>query len=220
MTNVGARRIAAAAVALVMGITAFAGCSRTAPTVPEESSPSASVGTSPFTTSPTPTPEEIDPDDPADPDSWVITDSGIGPVNVGDDFPDVLDEIKPSGIGTLDTCDGVAYGVAEDNAYDVIVIKDRFKGTDDVVEVSVGWIGDTMGVGPRTEEDLGLGSTKAQVLGAYEKATEQPSDIADNSYVVIDDETSKLVFTYRDGYDGAVAVSTLTGKQPSYEPCA
>lgn len=220
MTYVGARRIAAAAVAVVMGIMAFSGCSRSAPTVPEVSSPSATVGASPFTTSPTPTPENAVPDDPAEPDSWVITDRGIGPVDIGDDFPDVLQEIKPSGIGTLDTCDGVAYGVADNNAYDVIVIKDRNKGTDDIVEVSVGWIGDTMGVGPRTEEDLGLGSTKAQVLGAYEKAAEQPSDIADNSYVVVADGASKLVFTYRDGYDGAVAVSTLTGKQPSYEPCA
>jgi len=220
MTNVGARRIAAAAVALVLGVGAFSGCTRSAPTVPEQTSPSASLRSTPYTTSPTPTPEETERDDPTEPDSWVVTERGIGPVDVGDDFPTVLEEIRGSGVGTLDTCDGVAYGVAEDNAYDVIVIKDRYDGTDEIVEVSVGWIGDTMGVGPRTDEDLGLGSTKAQVLGAYENATEQPSDIADNSYVVVADETSKLMFTYRDGYDGAVAVSTLTGKQPSYEPCA
>src|SRR5699024_6676658 len=154
-------------------------------------------------------------------DSWVVSASGIGPVEVTDDYDDVLEEIRATGVGPFD-CEGVAYGYAADNAYDIMVLKDREGDSGEVVEVSVGWIGDTMGVGPRTAENLGLGSTKSQVLGTYETAKEVPSQIVDRSFVKIpgDAGDGTLVFSYLDGYDGAVSVSVITGEEPAYEPCA
>ncbi|WP_156760473.1 hypothetical protein [Microbacterium karelineae] len=221
MTHPRARRASAAAAALILGAGAFAACSTEVPTVPEAPSPEAStsLGTSALPT-PTPTPEAAPTNDPADPDSWVVTEHGIGPVEVAADYDDALKEIRASGIGPLD-CDGVAYGYADDNAYDIMIIKDR-DDSDDVVEISVGWNGDTMGVGPRTEEDLGLGSTKSQVLGTYDSADESSSAIADRTFVTIadDDGAGALVFTYLDGYDGAVSVSVISGEEPAYEPCA
>src|SRR5690606_10829943 len=106
--------------------------------------------------------------------------------------------------------------------YDILVIDDREASADGIAEVSVGWNSDTMGVGPRTAERLGLGSTKEQVLSAYENAVEQGSQIADHSYVTVPDNAgdSKLVFGYRNGYDGAVSLSVITGEEPAYEPCA
>lgn len=223
MTHPRARRASAAAAALILAVSALAACTTEVPTVPEGPTPSAttSLGSSSALPTPTPTPEETPTNDPADPDTWVVTEQAIGPVEVASNYDEALDDIRATGIGPLD-CEGVAYGYADDNAYDVMIIKDRYDGTDDIVEVSVGWNGDTMGVGPRTEEGLGLGSTKAQVLGTYDAADESESAIKGRSFVAIadDDGVGALVFTYLDGYDGAVSVSVISGEEPAYEPCA
>lgn len=221
MTHTRARRVAAVAVAVLLGTSAAVSCTSDIPAVPEVPDATTSGTATPIVPSPTPSPSETPANDPSNTDSWVVTTTGIGPVDVTDDYKSVLEEIRETGVGPLD-CEGVAYGYAEDNAYDIMVIKDRHDGTDEVVEVSVGWIGDTMGVGPRTQEDLGLGSTKSQVLGTYETAEEMPSQIADRSFVKIDgdDGDGTLVFSYLASYDGAVGVSVITGEEPAYEPCA
>lgn len=221
MTFLRARPAVAALAAILLGTSVMSGCASNVPTVPEDSTPSATTSETPMLPTPTPTPEVTTTNDPHDPDTWIVTEQGIGPVEVADDYDESLAEIRATGVGPID-CDGVAYGPADDNAYDIMVIKDRHDGTDEVVEITVTWLGDTMGVGPRTEEDLGLGSTKPQVLGAYERAEESTSSIEGRSYVSItdDDSGTQLVFTYVDGYDGAVSVSVISGAEPAYEPCA
>ena len=216
-----AHRITAALAAVMLGVGVLAGCTTQVPHLAEPTGtpPTAMTPSETITPSETPVPQQTN--DPADPDSWLVTDTGIGPIEVGGDYASTLKRIRATGIGSVD-CEGVAYGFAEDNAYDILVIEDREGDSGDIAEVSIGWNSDTMGVGPRTAEFLGLGSTKEQVLGAYEDATEQTSQIADRSYVTIpdNDSDSKLVFGYRDGYDGAVSVSVITAQEPAYEPCA
>lgn len=221
MTHARAGRAAAVTAAALLAASILASCTSDVQAVPESSASTSISPTTPGVTSPTPTPTETPADDPSNADSWVVSTEGIGPVSVTENFDDVLDEIEDTGVGPFD-CDGVAYGFAKDNAYDIMVIKDRYDGTDDIVEVSVGWNGDTMGVGPRTAEGLGLGSTKQQVLGTYESAEEVTSVIANRSFVNIADDNGDgtLVFSYLSGYDGAVGVSVITGEEPAYEPCA
>lgn len=187
------------------------------------SDPTASTtATAPFTASPTPTEEPGERDDPSDPDTWVIDGEGIGPVEVHGDFDATLAEIRRTGIGELDDgqCSGVAYGVSGDNTYDVQIIADREGDTGEIVEVSVQWNGDTMGVGPRTEDGLGLGSTRAEVLAIHEGAAETDSLIEGRRFIEVGDGEVRIVFTYVDGNEGAVAVSTLVSPEPAYEPCA
>ncbi|WP_221585712.1 hypothetical protein [Microbacterium sp. G2-8] len=215
------RRAVATAAALLVGAGLLAACTTPVPTVSEPSSPDPTAST-PATAdiiTPTPTSEpDTRRDDPEDPDSWVITEQGIGPVDVGADFDSAIDDIKTTNVGPL--CDGVAYGAASDNAYDILVIKDRYDGTDEIVEVSIGWNGDTMGVGPRTEEGLGLGSTKSEVLSTYDDAAEVASVIQGRSFVAVAEGDVDMTFTYVEGYDGAVSVSVLSGEEPAYEACA
>lgn len=221
MPHLRARRAITAIAVALFGAAVASGCASEVPSVPEvPASASVSAETPPVPT-PTPTAESMTPNDPSNLDSWVVTEQGIGPVLVSANYDEALDAVSSTPIEPFDGCDGVAYGTADDNAYNVMIVKDRRDGTDEVVEVTVNWNGDTMGVGPRTEEDLGLGSTKAQVLGTYERAQEQSSGIKDRSFVTIaggDDQ--KLVFTYVDGYDGAVSVSVVNTQEPAYEPCA
>lgn len=216
-----AHRLTAAFAAAVFGVSVLSACATQVPHLAEPTDTPASAITPSETITPSDTPAPEQTNDPTDPDSWLVTETAIGPVEVGGDYESTLKEIRATGVGSFD-CEGVAYGFAEDNAYDILVIEDREGDTGGIAEVSVGWNSDTMGVGPRTAERLGLGSTKEQVLAAYEDATEQTSHIADRSYVTIpdNDSDSKLVFGYRDGYDGAVSVSVITGEEPAYEPCA
>ena len=229
MPLVTARRFVVTLVAVVCGAGLLTGCSGSVPHL-EEPTAGSSTGIAgevlpSETTTPSASPTAEPTNDPATPDSWLITEDSIGPVKVGDNYDTLVDEISSSGVVPMDDakCEGVAYGVAADNAYDILVRKDH--AGEGVVEASIGWNGDTMGVGPRTAEGLGLGSTKAQVLGAYEDAVESdPSEPADHSYVTIRDidGDSKLVFSFLDSYDGAVSVSVMTKEQgqPAYEPCA
>ncbi|NHI16418.1 hypothetical protein [Microbacterium excoecariae] len=205
--------------ALAAGSAALAGCSSSVPAVPD--APASNMASPPVTgaaPSPTPTEEAGPANDPSDADSWVVTTAKVGPIEVGGSFADTLEEIRQTGIGTLNDCDGVAYGYAADNAYDVLIVAGT---TDEVVEVSIGWNGDTMGVGPRTEEGLGLGSTKAEVLGTYEDAAEAQATVGDTELVEVDGGETDLVFSFVSGYDGAVGLSVVTaGREPAYEPCA
>jgi len=216
-----AHRITAALAAVMLGVSVLGGCASQVPHLADPPETASTAVMPSETITPSETPEQKQTNDPADPDSWLVTETGIGPIEIGGDFEGTLAEIRSTGVGTFD-CEGVAYGFADDNAYDILVIEDGAEGSDGIAEVSIGWNSDTMGVGPRTAESLGLGSTKEQVLGAYEDATEQGSQILDHSYVTIPDNDgkSKLVFGYRDGYDGAVSVSVITGAEPAYEPCA
>jgi hypothetical protein len=203
------------------GVSVLVGCASPVPHLADPTQTAAITVSPSDTLTPSATPEQKQINDPADPDSWLVTERAIGPIEIGADYESTLAAIRSTGVGTFD-CEGVAYGFAADNAYDILVIKDREGDSDGITEVSIGWNSDTMGVGPRTAESLGLGSTKEQVLAAYDDAAEQGSQIAGHTYVTISDKTgaSKLVFGYRDGYDGAVSVSVITGSEPAYEPCA
>ena len=214
-------RVTAALVAVMLGAGAAGGCASSVPHLADPTATASADATPSVTITPSETPTQKLTNDPSNPDSWLVTETGIGPIEMQADFDNTLETIRATGVGSLD-CDGVAYGFADDNAYDILVIDDREQRTGQIVEVSIGWNGDTMEVGPRTAENLGLGSTKEQVLSAYEGAVEENSQIAHQSYVSIpdDDGDSKLVFTYVDGYDGAVSVSVVTHGEPAYEPCA
>jgi hypothetical protein len=189
-----APRITAALVAVMCGVSVLVGCASPVPHLADPTQTAAITVSPSDTLTPSATPEQKQINDPADPDSWLVTERAIGPIEIGADYESTLAAIRSTGVGTFD-CEGVAYGFAADNAYDILVIKDREGDSDGITEVSIGWNSDTMGVGPRT---------------------------AGHTYVTISDKTgaSKLVFGYRDGYDGAVSVSVITGSEPAYEPCA
>ncbi|MGI6878664.1 hypothetical protein [Microbacterium sp. gxy059] len=213
----GRTAIAAAGIAVLLTL---AGCAPEADDVPapQASSPNA---TPDATASPQSEPSRSD--DPADPGTWVVTDRGIGPVDVGEDYETVLEEVRGAGIGPLGPqCEGVAYAASEDNTYDVQIVDDRDASSDGVVEVSAHWNGDVMGVGPRTPEGLGLGSTKAEVRSVYEDATERASQIDGRSFVVRGEGEARIVFEYVDGNEGAVGVAVIAraASEPAYEPCA
>ncbi|MBP2436191.1 hypothetical protein [Microbacterium amylolyticum] len=211
-------RASAALVALVVGA-AIAGCTSQVPSLPEDPTPATS-NLRGQTTLPTPQASEEShvPNDPSDSDTWVVTTNAIGPVELHSDSEGALREIRRTSIGPV--CEGVAYGYADDNAYDIMIIEDREEDTGEVVEISIGWNGDTMGVGPRTLEGLGLGSTKREVLAAYDTAEEQESAIVGRSFVRISNGSGNIVFSYVDGNEGAVSVSVTGEEEPAYEPCA
>lgn len=157
---------ALAATALALLLTA-SGCTAAppapAPTVTVTVSPTAAPSPSPTATSaPAPDPSAYDP---ADPGTWTIDYSGIGPLVVGDTLASVqaavpaAPETCRAGVDVY-TLDGLAFtavsGIDEaDPSAPVSVV--RLLSTSS----------DTPAVQPRTEAGIGLGSTVAELQAAY-----------------------------------------------------
>ncbi|MFB7893369.1 hypothetical protein ACFC1I_14300 [Microbacterium sp. NPDC056044] len=210
-------RLTASAALLVLTAVVLAGCASpagpqtsTPPTRPDASATAAAAEPS-ATAGATPT---IDPEDPS---TWLITDSGIGPIELGMPFSAALELMPPGTTNDPERCAWLAWWTAEDQDYNVYTA-----GSSDAADAGpVGlvateaWANAVAGPGPRTADGIGVGSTVDEVRAAYPEAVETV-DTIDSSIVHL--RAGRIFFTYRE--DPVIASVTVTAMEmPPYELC-
>lgn len=206
---------------LVTGIlvAALAGCTPAADDGPPTSTPSPS--TTPSATpdgSPSPAPEP----DLADPSTWIISEEGVGPIDIGGDFSATLDTLPESWENDAENCSWTAWWNADDASHGVFFVRGTESETAPIGEVTVYTAAEEpMAVdGPVTAEGLGVGATKDEVLAAYPDAEEGAAQIGGGSWLMLPgDGDAHVFFEFREGSDTASDVTVTTRSEPSYEVC-
>ncbi|WP_052460355.1 hypothetical protein [Microbacterium gorillae] len=170
--------LAFALVALTAGVlTGCAGAAAPSASQTPTAPPTTSAPAPSPTPTPTPTPSATAEADPADPSTWVITETGVGPVVLGGDF-----EATAYALTALGWTRGCGDGPAGPDAKvlfshtpgaDLIVAAQYDESTGDhgtgVGTISIG--GDAEST-PRTADDIGIGTALADVPAALPGATD------------------------------------------------
>lgn len=206
------------AIALIAGLvlTASTACSPQA--VDSPSTPSASATDTP-TSGPEPTTEPTA--DPADPATWIISDTGVGPIEIGGRLAETLAEL-PATWRNDENCSWTAWWNAEDASYGVFFVRGIESEDAPIAEISVYTSSESPAAvpSPVTAEGLGIGATKDEVLAAYPGAVEGPAAVGSGTWLRLPGESEAHVFfEYREGIAGASDVVVTTRDQPAYEVC-
>lgn len=157
----GFRRAPIAGVLLVT--LALVGCTSAATAsggAAEDTAPTPSASSSPSPTPPSePSPAPIDPDDVA---AWTITGTGIGPIQRGAEYPDVIDGV--TGLEASEWCTGVPMLTRDETTRIVLGL------SDDGSQVSNMWVMSQVAgesASPATAAGIRLGSSAAELTAAY-----------------------------------------------------
>lgn len=209
------RTRASAVTAMAAGILLIAGCA---------AAPEATSSTPPTTTapseSPIATPSAEPQPDVQDPVTWIISEAGIGPIQIGGDFVATLDELPDTWTNDQENCSWSAWWNAPDGEYNLFFVRGTETETAPISEISVSTSAEGIApTGPVTAEGLGLGATAEEVLAAYPDAEEGTAQV-DGTWIKLAGSTEGHVFfQYREGVSGAWAVAVTTRDEPSYEVC-
>jgi hypothetical protein len=171
--------------------------------------------------SPTASPTASPSADPQDPTTWIISEDGVGPIEIGGVLADTLAEL-PSTWTNDENCTWTAWWNADDSSYGVFFVRGTESEDAPIREISVYTAAQTPVAlaSPVTAEGLGLGATKEEVLSAYPDAEEGTAQIGEGTWVKVpSDSDAHIFFDYREDVVGASDVVVTTGDQPSYEVC-
>ncbi|WP_350352551.1 hypothetical protein ABS642_05580 [Microbacterium sp. A8/3-1] len=169
----------------------------------------------------TPTPTEMPEADPADPATWIISDEGIGPVELGGDFGTVLGML-PDTWKNDEVCSWTAWWTAADSSYGVYFVRGTESDTAPISELSVYSAAEDLGTveGPRTAEGLGVGASTEDVLTTYPDAEQGADEIGSGTWMRLPgDAEGHVFFQFREGEDTASSVTVTSRDAPSYEVC-
>jgi len=162
---------ASVALVLVAGVVAISATAALNTGAPIGAAPTTSTMESPARPTPTPTSTATPPgvpgpsatpaplDDPADPTTWIVSQSGIGPLRIGMPFPEAV-TVLPN---ASNACDH-AYRGADTELF----IARWGTNADDHLDV-VSW---ARAPGPKTAEGIGIGSSPDDVRAAYPSGVE------------------------------------------------
>lgn len=195
----------------------LSGCMAGASDVPGSSAPPTSVGSEPPAT-PKPAPT-IDADDPS---TWVITSSGIGPLQLGSDFSETVDALPDAWTHDPAQCSWVAWVNDDDTTIWFAQDSDSAESPISTASVESTPADETAGSddGPRTEDGLGLGSSKDDILTIHPDATEIPATIGDSVFIAVADAgVGTLFFEFAADSDAASSVTVTERAEPAYEMC-
>lgn len=196
---------------------ALTGC---APALAPTPTPPASETVTP---EPSPTSDTTTPSaDPADPSTWIISDAGIGPIEIGGDFATTLGALPDTWTNDAANCSWTAWWNAEDSSHGLFFVRGPENPAAPIREISVytGTETPTVVDGPQTAEGLGVGSTEEEILVAYPDAEEGAAQIGNGTWIrLAGDGEAHVFFEFRDGVAGASSVAVTIGDEPSYEVC-
>ncbi|MBO0979588.1 hypothetical protein [Microbacterium sp. SD291] len=205
--------LAVSTVALV----GLVGCAPTStgemPTSTPTQEPSAEPSTEPST------PAEPDP---ADPSTWIISDAGVGPIEIGGDLAATLGELPDTWRNDTENCAWTAWWSDADAGYGIFFVRGTESETSPIGEISVHREaeGTVEGVGPVTADGLGLGATNEEVLEQHPDAQEGTAQIGGGTWIMLDgDAEAHVFFEFREGESAASDVTVTTRSEPSYEVC-
>jgi len=204
------------ALTMVVGALVLSGCATAAPGPESTASDPAPMPTS---EQPSPSPTSEAGVDPADPSSWIVSGDGIGPVQLGEDFDATLAELPDSWMND-DNCSWMAWWNSEDQSYLVNFLREAESDDASIVLASASAADPVeAGVGPRTEDGLGIGSTRDEVLAQHPDASEGEAPIGDGTWLSVSSGESTVFFEFYGG-DQVNAVTVTTLDQPPYESCS
>lgn len=207
------RRRTAFMMSAAFGALMLVGCATASP-APE----ATTTEPAPSPTSSAPSPTSQPPADLEDPSTWAVTETGIGPIETGGDFDATLSELPESWMND-DNCSWTAWWNAEDQSYSMNFVRGT-ESDDAPIMLASASAADpvTPGVGPRTTEGLGIGSTRDEVRAQYPDAAEGEAPIGDGTWLSVPGDGTTMFFEYYTG-DQANAVTVTTLDEPPYEVC-
>lgn len=206
----------AALMAIALGV--LAGCAPS-PAPATESSPSPAPSTPTSTPSATPTPSSDPVADSADPSTWTISDSAVGPIELGGDFDSTLASLPAPWSSDAESCSYSAWWRQPEGLYGMYFFRSNESDTAPIKEVAVYGLASPDG-GPKTAEGLGAGSTRADVLAAYPDAEEGTAEIGTESWLRLPSSgDAHVFFQFPEGQDIARGVVVTTDAEPAYEVC-
>lgn len=189
------------------------------PVTPEaEPTPSATPTSS---TTPAPTADPEPSANPEDPTTWIISEAGVGPIEIGAQLGATLEMLPPTWTNDAN-CSWTAWWNADDSTYGVLMVRGSEGEDAPLREVSVYTAAEspTAVPSPVTGKGLGVGATKEDVLAAYPDAEEGTALAGWGTWLKIPgDSEAHVFFEYREGVPGASDVVVTIGEQPSYEVC-
>lgn len=211
MNRTTVRSTMTAAGALLTAIM-MTGCATAQPPATQSSppQPAATSSTSPSSSSPEPMA------DAADPSTWTVSDTGVGPIALGADFDEALAAVPDWAV--TEGCDWTASWNAPEKAVTGYFAEDS-EARDGVTTIDVAALTDTVepSDAPRTAEGVGVGSTRDDVEQAYPDAVEQTATIGGASLLRVQ---GTIFFTFQPGSETVDAITVTSLDEPPYEACA
>lgn len=159
--------------------------------------------------------------DPQDPTTWIISDAGVGPIEIGAQLDETLTQL-PDTWTNDENCSWTAWWNSEDSSYGVFFVRGTESDDAPLREISVYTAAEEPVAvpSPVTEAGLGIGATKEEVVAAYPGAEEGEAPIGGGTWLKLPGEGQVHVFfEFREGATGASDVVVTVGEQPSYEVC-
>ncbi|MGL3150005.1 hypothetical protein ACSS7Z_06540 [Microbacterium sp. A82] len=149
----------------------------------------------------------------------MISELGIGPIETGADFAATLSEL-PATWTNDDHCSWAAWWNASDSSYSVDFVRGTETEQEPIVLVSTSAADPiTPGLGPRTGEGLGIGSSKDEVLSQHPDAVAGQAQIGEGTWLGVPTAGATIFFEYYTATDQANAVTVTTLETPPYEVC-
>lgn len=181
--------------------------------------PSTQSATPTSTPSPTPSAPDIDPQDPS---TWVVTQAGIGPLELNVPFDAAMQSMPADARNDAENCAWTSFWSPQDASYQFVIGRDSAGAADAPVTVidATSSPGTTLVVGPRTQEGIGIGSSLDEVAAVYPDAVPVDSPLGAGEgiprYMQVGDS---IFFTYYGGTDVVAGVTVTTAETPPYELC-
>jgi len=154
-----------------------------------------------------------------DPSYWIITESSIGPVRLGEPFSQAREAAPTWTVD--DTCSWAAFWNAPNQSLTAYFMRDSAEHDGEVTTIDVAALMPSEpSDGPRTSDGLGFGSTRAEVQAAYPDAQEQASTTGEQTMLRVDGAgEGSLFFTFEEGDDLVRAITLTLLDEPPYELC-
>jgi hypothetical protein len=207
-------RTVAYAATILASVVLLGACA--APAEPAGAAASPAPPAAVATPTPTPTPSPTPARDPADPSTWIISETGMGPLVLDQPFSQAVAQLPSPVERDLERCTNQVWWRDADDSALVIL----HNGSNDAAPLHLvmwaDWVEPYDVGGPRTAKGIGVGSTVDEVRAAYPDAVETTQAVSpDIHYLAV----GTVFFSYREPSTVINVVTVTAADQPPYELC-